>query len=232
MADEIKKGKERLIKGLLSYLPLQDRTLIETLRGDTSPITAQSIGPEYLNQLNDIIEKTRDVRALSVEGKNQERFNKGAGYVNYDLYDQAGMPISDFNMAPSGGVRNTLGQFSYETLPNGNVRVKDRYDFLNDRFPGMSLSQSQTSRYANMNPMAKALLVGKETFQPGGWDSLPSRFGNAFIGDRGRDVNIEFKPRQPLKTKQQIRPDSDDIEKAFEAAVISPDEEKKFKYTK
>ena len=221
--------------GLLSLLPLQVRTLLQAASGDTSDITEKSLDAAERKRVADAILASRTYKQslLDLKGENKitpdqakeykkyfptpesvKSFKAGAGAVGYDDYYNAGQGMSDWNILPSGGVRNTLGQFRYETDKNGNIIVKDRYDFAGDMIQGMPKSVGYTDRYNNMTPMQKAALVAKETFvmpEIGfspiiGAKSLPSRFGNAFIGSQNaKNVNIKLPPTY------QINPSDDDL---------------------
>ena len=224
-----KKAKGLLDVVTTNVAPLQVRTLLGTIAGNQEPITAKTLTQDEINQLDDVIQRTRELRGQTIPEKNIPVFNQGKGFVNYDLMNDAGIVNSDLSLLPSAAIRNTLGQFRYETLPNGNIRVVDRYDFLNDKFPGMSAEQANSARYENLNPFQKIGLLASETWSGDrGMATLPSRFGNAFVGANGRDVNIEFKPSKKLRTKEEIRPSSYDTEEIFRTGYVSPELEKKF----
>jgi len=204
---------------LLDLLPLQVKTLIETAQGNTSPITERSLEHDEKQRIADAILAARSYRQSLLDLKEDnflkdwqqteykryfpnenavKLFKAGGGTVNYDDYYNAGQGSSDWNMLPYGGIRNTLGQFRYTTDKNGNVNVTDRYDFFGDTIERLPRSVSNTKRYEPMSNIQKALTLAKETvylpevgFDPIlGARSFPSRFGNAFVGDRGRNLNI------------------------------------------
>ena len=237
--------RQKLVNALLTYTqapakqvsqltPWQARTMASTLMGDKSPITEKNIRPYDIAQIEDVINATREQRAARNLDESKQRFNQGSGYVNYDLMNEAGMGHSDFSMLPSAGVHNTLGQFTYKTLPNGDIQVQDTYDFLNDNPGNLTTRQADTARYKNLNTLEKLYLLGKETINPydeqgmkiidsdspfgqigQGFSSLASRFGNAFIGDKGRDVNITFHPKKPLLTQEQIFENNPEIQQRY-----------------
>ena len=185
-------------------IPLQDRTLAESMFGYNAPINAKNLSQDQINQLYRTILETRNYRASSVPDKYRGTFDQGGGIVTYPMYNAIGQGFQDYNMLPEAAIHNTLGQFSYKTLPNGNIQVTDNYDFFNDKVAGLTDAQSKTSRYEKMNPVEKAWTVTKETFQPDGLNTFASRFGNAYVGKNTRPVNIEFKPPTPLLSKEQI----------------------------
>ena len=224
--------RKSLVKALLNYVelpakqmasvsPLQLRAMASTLMGNKNDITQKDFTNYDMDQLENTINATRNIRA-GQKDVNTKRFNQGAGYVDYDLMNQAGMDHSDYSLLPSAGIHNTLGQFTYKTLPNGNIQVSDEYDFLNDNPGILTKNQANSERYKNLNTLQKIGLLAKETINPydekgmkivedhtfgqfgQGVTTFPSRFGNAFIGDNGRNVNITFKPKHPLLTQEQI----------------------------
>lgn len=206
--------------GLLDLLPLQVKTLIETATGDKSPV---KLGHADRERVADAILASRTYKQslLDLQKDNALKdwqqaeykkyfpnenaiklFKSGSGAVGYDDYYNAGQGASDWNFFPSGSVRNTLGQFRYNTDKAGNVNVTDRYDFTNDTIEGLPKSVANSERYKNMSIPEKIATLRMETmFMPEvgfnpilGFRSLPSRIGNAFVGNSGRDVNITLPP--------------------------------------
>lgn len=221
--------------GLLDYLPLQVRTLVETASGNRSPITERNLSEEDKMRIAEAIAASRaykqglldmnktdpnmsdaNKRAYNQFFPNQQAikdFQSGSGAVGYDAYADAGQGTSDWNFLPSGSIRNTLGQFRYNTDKNGNINIKEKYDFANDTVDGLPRSVSNSARYETMSAPQKAWTVAKETFvlpevgfNPAmGISSLPSRYGNAFVGRDGRDVNINFKPKINVNPNEDLR---------------------------
>ena len=218
--------------GLLDVLPMQDKTFLGTLLGDRTPITALSPADQlkaaevikasrmYKQGLLDKYPNMTDediftYRRIFPNQKAIDAFKSGTGNVGYDAYMDAGQGTSDFNFLPSGSIRNTLGQFRYVTDKDGNISIKEVYDFKNDKVEGLPSSIANSKRYENMSIPKKAFTVAKETFympDPNvgfnpllGLDSLMSRLGNAFIGDKGRDVNIKFKPPISINPTEEER---------------------------
>lgn len=226
---------------LLDLLPLQLKTLAESALpegygGNRSPITENTISNEDKQKVANAILASRTYKQSLLDLKqdnalkdwqqkeynkyfpSQEaisRFKSGAGSVGYDDYYNAGQSANDWNIFPSGSVRNTLGQFTYSTDKNGNIVVKDKYDFYGDMIEGLPKSVANTDRYKDMGAHKKAWTVAKETvympevgFDPIlGLRSVPSRYGNAFVGKTGRDVNITLPPTY------QINPTEEDLYK-------------------
>lgn len=221
--------------GLLDILPLQVKTLIETASGNRSPITAQTLSDSQKEKITNSILAARAYREALLQGAqnnaplsefdmmqykklfpNQaaiDRFKSGAGTVNYDDYYNAGQGSSDWNMLPSGEIRNTLGQFVYNTDKQGNINIKEKYDYLNDTIEGLPREVSNSARYKKMSNPEKVMTLAKETFympkvgfNPAlGFRSIPSRLGNAFVGGDGRDVNITFKPPFSINPTEDVK---------------------------
>jgi hypothetical protein len=220
--------------GLLDSFPLQIKTLLETATGTTSPITEKNLSGSQKQKITDSILAARAYREALLQGvqnnaplserdmmqykklfPNQaaiDRFKAGSGTVNYDdIYNGTGA-ASDWNMLPSGEIRNTLGQFNYTTDKQGNINVRDRYDFLNDMIEGLPKEVSNSARYKSMSNPEKVMTLAKETFYMPkvgfspilGLRSVPSRVGNAFVGGDGRDVNITFKPTSSINPSQDV----------------------------
>lgn len=221
--------------GLLNILPLQIKTLLETAAGDRSPITEKSLSGTQKEKITDSILAARAYREALLQGvqnnaplsefdmmqykklfPNQaaiDRFKAGSGTVNYDdIYNGTGAK-SDWNMLPSGEVRNTLGQFNYTTDKQGNINIKEKYDYLNDTIEGLPREVSNSARYKKMSNPEKVMTLAKETFympkvgfNPAlGFRSIPSRLGNAFVGGDGRDVNITFKPPFSINPTEDVK---------------------------
>jgi hypothetical protein len=122
--------------------PLQRRIYMESV-GDpakaTAPITEKSLSAKELDKLRKLIDIAERNPALS------EKTGKPMpGVVDYahqrmlmEQVDPMGsFPISmrdsDYNTLESGNLRNTLGQFTFERLPDGSFVVRDRYDYTGD----------------------------------------------------------------------------------------------------
>ena len=142
--------------------------------------------------------------------KNQkalDTFKQGSGNVDYGAYLRLdNRTRGDVDISPSASIMNTLGRFSYTQNPDGTISVKDQYNFTDDRPHTMSEAVSKSDRYKDLSNMQKLGLVAKETFvMPNegfnlgkGIGTLPSRLGNAFIGEKTRPVDITFMPSRDL----------------------------------
>jgi hypothetical protein len=207
---------------LKSYLaPLQVRTLIGTMAGNRSDITEKQLTKSELQQVANTIKASRTYKETLLRLKENDNLNdwqkeeynrffpnkeavahfkSGAGSVQYDDYYNSDQGASDWNMAPSGAIRNTLGKFTYRTNEKGEIIVSDKYNFTGDKIEGLPNKVADTHRYEAMNIPEKIKTVAEETlYIPGvgvdpalGIRSLPSRVGNAFIGNKGRNVEIKL----------------------------------------
>jgi hypothetical protein len=122
--------------------PLQRRIYMESVSDPTkrtAPITERSMSARELEKLRKLIDIAERNPALS------EKTGKPLpGVVDYahqrmlmEQVDPMGsLPISmrdsDYNAFESGNLRNTLGQFTFERLPDGTLVVKDTYDYTGD----------------------------------------------------------------------------------------------------
>lgn len=136
----------------------------------------------------------------------KDYFQSGKGSVNYMDYPGFTSGLRDTTVSGKGAIRNTLGRFVYETLPDGRIRVKDTYDFKDDLVT--ELGQRPSAAYKDMGTMGKLGTILVDTLnnpmdlqsEEGGTKvgraTLPSRVGSAFIGQNGRPVDITLDPRE------------------------------------
>jgi len=136
----------------------------------------------------------------------KKHFESGSGSVNYMDYPGYLSGVRDSTLSKEGSIRNTLGRFVYETLPDGRIKVKDTYDFKDDL--ATELGQRPSSAYKGLNTAEKLGTILVDTLnnpmdlqsEKGGTivgrATLPSRVGNAFIGESGRPVDITLDPRE------------------------------------
>jgi hypothetical protein len=97
--------------------------------------------------------------------------------------------LSDFDPRDSAAIRNTLGRFAYEKTPEGNLVATDLYKFRDD----LSGKTRPSADYADMGTAAKLWTLAKDTFTGAGVDTIPSRVGNAFLGNKsGRPVTVNL----------------------------------------
>jgi hypothetical protein len=114
-----------LHRSMLDLLPTPARLYIEALTGKEGTITEANFTPEELDAMRNLV--------AGVGG--------GTGGVGYDDYQKVKPAPSLFNsplttqpglaglLTAHGRVANSLGQFNYETAPDGGVTITDNYDF-------------------------------------------------------------------------------------------------------
>lgn len=141
--------------------------------------------------------------------KQEEYFLSGKGHVHYYDYPNA-HSLGDSTLGGNAAVRNTLGRFTYQTTPEGQIKIKDRYDFKDDLagvdgqrpsadYEKMSAAQKLKTLFMDTidNPRDRLQKENRSIFtMKQGVDTLPSRIGSAFIGSQGRPVDITVDPRQ------------------------------------
>ncbi len=125
-----------------SWLPLQTRTYLESVIGSdkkTAPLTEKSFSAKELAKLRELIALAEE-RPVSSKKTGKPL----PGVVSYAHHTEqirrnnpeTGLPLSmvdsDFNPAESANLRNTLGTFSFERMPDGSIMVKDAYDYTGD----------------------------------------------------------------------------------------------------
>jgi len=97
------------------------------------------------------------------------------------------------------GVNTALGKFNWEMKPSGERNITDTYDFYNE---GRAVG---VEAYKKMSPITRMLTVlGNELRSIPHW-GLGSGFpggqiGMAYIGDKGRDIDITYPISSPLGT--------------------------------
>jgi hypothetical protein len=128
--------------------PLQVRTFLESTQGlpemRTMPISEKNLDQEEQDKLRSLIEYSEnlltDPTNTYYAGKRRRRYYDTPGQVNYYVHEKfrrsrpGASPFSegDRSVMPSANLRNTLGNFSFERLPDGTLVVKDAYDFTGD----------------------------------------------------------------------------------------------------
>ena len=178
-------------------VPAQIRTFAETAMGKRDPITEKDFTEDELKQVMDAVVKSRGRQTgkkfIKEEGDKLARqyYDETVGYLDYG--DGKNRALDDFNIGSGSAMRNTLGRFKYEKTPEGRLVATDTYDFKNDladKIPGVPL----TKDYKGLTTLEKISKLAKDTFRPstGGVQSLPSRIGNAFIGEDGRPIRIDL----------------------------------------
>lgn len=104
-------------KAYKAIVPTKERMFVRGIFGDTSPVDENYFSPDDLNQVRAVIGANENMRQSdpsipsAVQASRYPQYNAAIGQDKWE------------------GAQNTLGQFSYETAPNGDVIAKDRYDF-------------------------------------------------------------------------------------------------------
>jgi hypothetical protein len=204
-----------------AFVPAQVRTFVGSLAGDESPITEKNFSGDELDQMRKAIMSSRQDRTAmnarlhheamqnaATAKERRELFNRGPSKeldqtVGYQHYP--GSPtglMSDFSLSSDAAIRNTLGRFAYQKTPEGNLVATDLYKFRNDQ----SDKTRPTSDYADMGTARKLGTLAYDTlFGGAGVDTLPSRIGNAFLGNKpGRPVNVNL-GKAPFANGGEVR---------------------------
>lgn len=212
-----------------AFVPAQVRTFVGSLAGDESPITEKNFSGDELELMRQAIMSSRRDRTAMNERlhheamqkaatakERRELFNRGPSKeldqtVGYQHYPGSPTGLaSDFSLSSNAAIRNTLGRFAYEKDPQGNLVATDLYKFRNDQ----SDKTRPTSDYADMGTARKLGTLAYDTFFGGaGFDTLPSRIGNAFLGNKtGRPVTVNLGKAPFAQGGQAISPEEMRIE--------------------
>lgn len=173
-----------LADALRNFVPMDARLFGTTLLGNREPITEKDLTQEELAGIQAVIEQS------------QKRGSKGdVQYKDYSAFTGRNAR-PEFN--PQIATKTALGRFNYTQNPDGSYTVTDRYDFFNPE------RQQAIEEYQQMTPVKRALTVAGRTLadNPMKWPTnLASELGNAYIGNEGRDVNINL-PRKEIIRRQ------------------------------
>jgi len=204
-------------------LPSQVRTFVETLSGNRDPITEKNFNKEELKQMRDAIARSqaRQVRTQEGTARFFPEFDT-SGYtpdptVDYKDYKDKDKRLSfrsklmDYSPLPRDAARNTLGRFKYEKTPEGRLVATDSYDFKDD-LVSTNVHIPRSRDYEKLSTIEKISKLAKDTVasdnDKGGFSTLPSRIGSAFVGAASRPVRIDlgdadFKRGGKVKAKVQ-----------------------------
>jgi len=191
-------GKSVMSDIYKNIVPAQMRTFGETLMGDRSPITEKNFTADELDKIRAAVIQSRerqDSRPIYHYVNNKltpipTDYDPTVGYRDYNL--EGGTDSrNDFSVGHDAAIRNTLGKFSYKKSPEGNLIAKDSYDFKDDLVKQEGVRRS--AEYEGMSPLQKISTLISDTMDPrGSINTLPSRVGSAFIGAKGRPVEINL----------------------------------------
>jgi hypothetical protein len=184
-----------LVKKLV---PAQVRTFAGTLAGNRDPITEKDFTAAELKQAKDAVLQSRERNAKKLKD------DPTVAYKDYGKNKDDAR--EDANIGYGTAMRNTLGRFKYEKTPEGRLVATDTYDFKDDlvkEIPGIP----KTKDYAGLNTLEKVGKLAKDSFnsEAGGFKTLPSRTGSAFIGADGRPVKIDL-GEAPFKRGGAVKP--------------------------
>lgn len=189
----------RLFEGSLSLaergmraagVPAQQRTFLTTLAGSKRPITEKNFTEEELAQLKSAADKAKKA---------------GRSYITYDDYPNELLINKVEQFSKEQAMPQTVGRANLRE-EKGRTKVSDIYDFYN------SVRAPEVKRYKDIEKkegksgVAKAVaeeayedykkVREKEGIREGlkaALNKLPSRIGNAFIGEDGRPVEIAMR---------------------------------------
>tara|TARA_R100001460_G_scaffold103786_1_gene149123 strand:- start:491 stop:1084 length:594 start_codon:yes stop_codon:yes gene_type:complete len=113
--------------GVESLIPTNVKIFLETVIGNKKdPITIKDFTKDEIAEIKNAILHSKKY------GSKTGLFNiqKNDNAVRYSNYPDVPNPSRLTNtFTPQGRIATTLGQFGYEVLPNGDVKILDNYDF-------------------------------------------------------------------------------------------------------
>lgn len=182
-------------------VPAQQRTFLTTLAGSKRPITEKNFTEEELAQLKSAADKAKKA---------------GRSYITYDDYPNELLINKVEQFSKEQAMPQTVGRANLRE-DKGRTKVSDIYDFYN------SVRAPEIKRYKDIEKkegksgVAKAVakeaiedykkVREKEGIKEGlkaALNKLPSRIGNAFIGEDGRPVEIAMRRGGRVK-EQNVR---------------------------
>ena len=184
----------------------QVRIYLNTLFGQTRPITERDFTPEELG--------------LALEAMKKAKESGRESTVDYRDYGIPLTPFADIHPFEEASIRNTLGAWNYK-IEDDTLRGRDRYDFDRD------LGGRSSAEYAKMSLPKKLGVLALDTVNllplfkdmynvvrlkpmtgegmAYGPLTLPHRIGAAFMPPEGREVNIDF-GKQAAKELEAVAP--------------------------
>ena len=111
--------------GVQSLIPTNAKIFLESVIGNKKdPITIKDFTKDEVQEMKNAKVNSKKYQKELLK-KNYD--NK----VRYIDYSDVPNPSRLTNtLTPQGRVATTLGQFNYEVLPNGDVKILDHYDFM------------------------------------------------------------------------------------------------------
>ena len=189
-------------------LPAQIRTFAETVAGKRDPITEKNFSKKEMQQMREAIARSR---ARQANKGRKGYYDETVDYGDYGENRQRQKDAQrDYSPLPSDAARNTLGRFKYEKTPEGRLIATDSYDFKDDLVDKNS-NIPRSKDYEKLSTLEKIGKLAADTAasDKGGFSSLPSRVGSAFVGAASRPVRVDlgeapFKKGGAVKTRAQL----------------------------
>jgi hypothetical protein len=148
-----------------------------------------------LQYYKDYMQTVKDLTSFLSTGKlnktvvDESRFYDVEPNIQYDDYKDS-FKINADQLASSSGegaIGQTLGRFTYDVDPQGNINIKDTYDFGTafDGFTGQPVPTKRIGLGSLFSPKSAAARYGRTYLPPG----------------QGRPVNIRVNSMAPPKAK-------------------------------
>lgn len=203
-------------------LPTHARTFVETVRGDSTPITEKNFSRPERNAIRDAINNAQN-RPEPIPGQRGNTSTRG--YVTYPdyqssvdryhadkaRYGESAHPygaispedmdrglVSSLTMPPDSVVAHTLGGFSYERpFDDQPYTVRDAYDFM-----GMGYEDNKIKNWkdAIRQPYGAMQQLGSKIANPGtlqdGWGRRVQAFQSGY---EPRQVNLTIDPEYEVE---------------------------------
>jgi hypothetical protein len=114
--------------GIESLIPTNAKIFLETvIGGKKEPITIKDFTEDEVKEIKKAILHNKQYG--SKKGLfNIQTNNNAVSYSNYPDVPNPSRLTNTFT--PQGRIATTLGQFGYEMLSNGDVKILDHYDFM------------------------------------------------------------------------------------------------------
>lgn len=183
-------------------VPLHYRTFLTTLAGSKRPITEENLTQEEKDKVDRAIKRARKA---------------GRNYITYADYDKELLINKPEQFSKEQDVQQTIGRAPIKKDKSGRDVVEDIYDFMNAvrakdvrRYQDIRKKEGRTGlakevARESLEDIKKAgsLSEGAKT----AFNKLPSRIGNAFIGEDGRPVRIQMRKGGAVKSTASSRGD-------------------------
>jgi hypothetical protein len=113
--------------GIQSLIPTNAKIFLETVIGNKKdPITIKDFTKDEVEEIKKAVLHSKQYG--SATGLFDRKYDDAVRYSNYPNISNPSRLINTFT--PQGRVATTLGQFGYEVLSNGDVKILDHYDFM------------------------------------------------------------------------------------------------------